>query len=58
MLADLGTKPNKAPALHRFKYWALGARFYPSNDHEHYILLQMQYYEINFVDILKDLNPR
>jgi hypothetical protein len=58
MLADMGTKPNKAPALRRFKYWALGARFYPSNDHEHFILLQMQYYEINFVDILKDLPPQ
>jgi hypothetical protein len=56
MLADLGTKPNKAPALRRFKYWGLGARFYPSEGHEHYILLQLQYYEINFVEILKDLN--
>jgi hypothetical protein len=55
-LADLGTKPYKAPGLQRFKYWGLGAKFYPKQDHEHYDLLQVQYYEMNFIDILKDLN--
>jgi hypothetical protein len=56
MLADMGTKPNKAPALRRFKYWGMGAIFYPPEGHEHYILLQLQYYEVNFVEILKDLH--
>jgi hypothetical protein len=53
MLADMGTKPNKAPALRRFKYWGLGARFYPSPGHPHYILLQLQFYELNFVEVVK-----
>jgi hypothetical protein len=58
MLADMGTKPNKAPALRRFKYWGMGARFYPPADHEHYSLLEMKYYELNFVEILKDLRAQ
>jgi hypothetical protein len=53
MLADMGTKPCKGPALHCFKYWGLGARFLPAPDHCHYNLLQMQYYEKSFVDIQK-----
>jgi hypothetical protein len=52
MLADMGTKPNSAPTLRRFKYWGMGERFYPAPGHEHYILLQMQFYEQNYVDIL------
>jgi hypothetical protein len=53
MLADMGTKLQKAPALRRFKYWGLGARFYPQPGHEHYVLLQMQFYESNFTIIAK-----
>jgi hypothetical protein len=53
MLADMGTKPNKGPALRRFKYWGMGARFYPSPGHPHYIMLQLQFYELNFVEVVK-----
>jgi hypothetical protein len=53
MLANMCTKPQKAPALRRFKYWGLGARFYPQPGEEHYLLLQFQFYEANFIIIAK-----
>ena len=56
MLADMGTKPNTPTLLKRFKYWTTGERFLPGRDHEHYDLLQMQFYEIPFHDILKMVN--
>ncbi len=51
MLADMGTKPLKSALVCWFKYWGLGARFLPSPDHPHYAHLQMQYYEITYVEI-------
>jgi hypothetical protein len=51
MLADMGTKPQNAIMLRRFKYWGLGARFLPPSGHIHFVLLQMQYYEQTFVII-------
>ncbi len=51
MLADMGTKPCKGPALKRFKYWGLGARFLPPPGHLHFTLLQMEFYERNYVEI-------
>lgn len=55
MLADFGTKPLVTLLHQRFKYWSTGAAFLPSKDTEHYHLLQMQFYECNFVDILQQL---
>ena len=55
MLADFGTKP-LATLLHkRYKYWVTGAAFLPVKDTEHYNLLQMQFYECSFVDIIAAL---
>ena len=56
MLADMGTKPHSPQLQKLFKYWASGTQYLPTSDTEHYRLLQMQYYEINFADILKLLN--
>ena len=56
MLADMGTKPHIPQYTKLFKYWATGARYLPSADSEHYKLLQLEYYERNFVDILKALD--
>jgi len=48
MLADMGTKPLTPKTLKVFKYWATGASNLPPKGHEHYDLLQMQFYETNF----------
>ena len=48
MLGDIGTKPNTPAVLNRFKYWITGLRFLPPKGHEHYNLLQMQFYETEF----------
>ena len=53
MLADMGTKPHSPQYQKLFKYWASGAQNLPPKDSEHYILLEMQYYERNYADILK-----
>ena len=55
MLADFGTKPLVTNIHNRFKYWATGAKFLPTKGTEHYNLLHMEYYEKNFVDILKSM---
>ena len=54
MLADYGTKPLTAVQHKRFKYWSTGASYLPKQGDEHYDLLQMQYYECNLVEMLKD----
>ena len=53
MWADMGTKPNTPTTLKRFKYWSTGERFLPNKDHEHYFLLQMEFYEKSFDHILR-----
>lgn len=53
MLADMGTKPNTPAILKRFKYWGTGERFLPPAHHMHYKLLQMEFYEMPFTEILK-----
>ena len=52
MLADMGTKPHSPQYQKLFKYWASGQQYLPLPDTEHYNLLQMQYYEINYATIL------
>jgi hypothetical protein len=53
MLADMGTKAN-TPQYHKFfKYWASGTQFLPPKGHEHYDLLHLQYYEMNYGEVLK-----
>jgi hypothetical protein len=55
MLADMGTKPLTQAILRWFKYWGLGARFLPCPDHPHYVYLQLEYYEISFVEIQRSM---
>ena len=52
MLADMGTKPNTPALLKRFKYWGSGECFLPPPQHQHYKLLQMEYYEKAYTEIL------
>jgi hypothetical protein len=54
MVADMGTKPNDPPTHRRFKLWASGAKYLPAEGTVHFDLLQMKYYEMNYVDILRD----
>ena len=53
MLADMGTKPHSPMNVKRFKYWATGEQYLPPSDSQHYELLQMKYYEMNFAEIIK-----
>ena len=53
MLADMGTKPHSPQYVKLFKYWSTGARYLPTPGSDHYNLLQMQYYERNYVDVLR-----
>jgi hypothetical protein len=53
MLADMGTKPHTPQYVKLFKYWASGAQYLPPPDSQHYKLLQMQYYEKNYAEIIK-----
>ena len=53
MLADMGTKVN-TPKYHEFfKKWVSGAAYLPPSHHDHYKLLQMEYYEVNYASIIK-----
>ena len=56
MLADMGTKPHTPQYIKLFKYWASGEQYLPSANTLHSQLLQMQYYEKNYADVLKLLN--
>lgn len=56
MLADFGTKPLVHAVHKKFKYWLTGAEFLPKEGSLHFKLLQMQYYETSYVDILKLMN--
>ena len=57
MLADIGTKANTPAEHRRFKYWVSGARFLPTSpDSDHYKLLQMQFYEKNYLSFIGDLS--
>lgn len=53
MLADIGTKPLGTMLHRRFKYWLLGAQFYPVPETEHYVLLEMDLYEQNYIVIVR-----
>ena len=55
MLADFGTKPLVALLHKRYKYWLTGASFLPREGTDHFELLQMQFYETSFVEIIKSL---
>ena len=55
MLADVGTKPNTPKTHQIFKYWISGSRFLPDKSHQHYIDLNMEYYEKNYGIIHKEL---
>ena len=52
MLADMGTKPHTPQYIKLFKYWASGEQYLPLPNSVHYDLLQMQFYEKNFAEIL------
>ena len=56
MLADMGTKPHTPQYIKLFKYWASGEQYLPKPDSEHGKLLQLEFYEVNFALILKQLN--
>ena len=53
MLTDLRTKPLVLALHRRFKYWASGHYFLPPVGSDHYSFLQLQFYEMNLVEILK-----
>ena len=56
MLADMGTKAN-TPRYHKqFKYWSTGVKYLPPTTHQHWSLLQMEYYEMNYGKIVQSLN--
>ena len=55
-LADIGTKPLVKFLHHRLKIWGGGIRFIPAKGHKHYDLLEMQFYEMKYKDILKASN--
>ena len=56
MLADMGTKAN-TPKYHKeFKYWATGSKFLPPDNSEHWNLLHMDLYELNYGSILRKWN--
>ena len=55
MLADMGTKAN-TPRYHKhFKYWGTGVKNLPLSSSNHGKLLQMEYYEVNFGDIIQSM---
>jgi hypothetical protein len=53
MLADMGTKPHTPQYIKLFKYWASGEQYLPTPGTDHYNLLQMNYYEKNYAEILR-----
>jgi hypothetical protein len=55
MLADSGTKANVPAVFKRFKYWASGHYFLPKLGTDHYTQLDMQFYEMKFIDILSKI---
>lgn len=56
MLADVGTKPLNVQLHRRFKYWLMGAQFYPVPETEHYKLLEMNLYEQSYIVIIRSYN--
>ena len=55
MIADFGTKP-LVQLLHKgFGCWVTGTDFLPPPGSLHFDLLQMKYYEMCFIDILRDM---
>jgi hypothetical protein len=58
MLADFGTKANVPAVLKRFKYWACGHYFLPKEGTDHYIQLDIQFYEMKFTDRLHALQAK
>ena len=52
MLADMGAKPHTLQYIKLFKYWASGEQYLPPPNSDHYDMLQMQFYEKNFAEIL------
>jgi hypothetical protein len=56
VLADMGTKPHTPQYIKLFKYWASGEQYLPTKNSLHYNLLQMEYYEKNYADILRMIN--
>ena len=58
MLADMGTKPHTPQYIKLFKYWASREQYLPKPDSEHGKLLQLEFYEVNFALILKQLNDK
>jgi hypothetical protein len=58
MIADMGTKPLSTLLHKRFKYWLTGALFLPEPGSLHYKLLQMDLYEICFLDHPKIISNR
>ena len=56
MLADMGTKANTHQTHKQFKYWISGVQYLPQEGNLHYDLLQMQFYEKNYAEVLKTLS--
>ena len=52
MLADFGTKPLVTLLHKRFKYWVTGAANLLPKGTLHYELLEMQFYEMDFVSVI------
>ena len=49
MLADFLSKPTEGDTLMDKVLWAVGHRFYPPKDTEHYLLLQLDKYPIGII---------
>ena len=49
----MGTKVN-TPKYHKFfKEWVTGTQYLPPKEHQHFDLLQMKFYEVNYANIMK-----
>jgi hypothetical protein len=58
MIADLGTKPLVMLLHKRLKYWITGEQFLPAKGTLHYQLLEMDLYEVCFVDFRSVIERR
>jgi hypothetical protein len=58
MIADLGTKPLVMLLHKRLKYWISGEQFLPPKGSLHYRLLELNLYEVCYVDFKSVIEGR
>ena len=51
MLADVGTKALPGPQIDRFCEWGIGVRFYPDKEHNQYLDMRLQWYDLTYLKI-------